>query len=538
MTKFLRKENYRYSVAFLLFLCFSVASCNKKFDEYWNVGAPKGGSLYDRLKKDTTFSLFASAIDRADLSKVLVNGGSFTVFAPTNEAFTKYLVAKGYPSVNDIPAADIERIVNYHIVNNMWYYYDIKERYFNKNNKLYFGDFKQYYTRLRKYVEIDVTSNQFKVNGISVIENLRDIDADNGVIHGVPQVLLPLPNIHEFLSSDPELSQSTFFKLLSVLKYRVIDSKFTMDRNGDGRIDTAYLPFYDLISGGNTFAVEASTSSVDAINVQGGIPVLTTLIIPSNDALNQYIAPALQKVNNNIDSLSPSYIKGVLDNYILRDTVMTAAKIIGRSNNSLRSGNNEVLPDTYLKSTSAFLRSDIKVSNGMIHVVNATTSKLSDREKSALGQASADPDFKLFFSLLEAANLASTYAVTSKAATYLVPSNAAIRAAGLEAKADIKTNKSYLYFLAGSSLSATQFQNLIKHHFLNTNNANKTALTGSKGTEFGLGGSLTFTNSGSTVTNTNMYSATVGNMLYNGTGTTINGYVYKIDKLLIPSVLQ
>ncbi len=280
MFKFLRRQDYPLRVVLLLFVAFSLASCNKNFDEYWNSSNPKGGYLYDRIKSNPEFSMFAEVLDRTNVAQFLVNGGSYTVFAPTNEAFSKFLTAKGYASISAVPEAELFKIASYHIVNNMWYYYDLRDRYFNLLNKLYSKN-QRYLTRLRKYVDIDVTvENSFKVNGIEVIKALQDIDADNGVIHGIPEVMIPMPNLEELFQSDPELANSTFYKLLKVLRDKTYDRQNSFDRNRDGIIDSVYLVTYPLLNGGANISVEYKTVGNTVTNSQGGTPAFTTILVP------------------------------------------------------------------------------------------------------------------------------------------------------------------------------------------------------------------------------------------------------------------
>ncbi len=520
MFKFLRRQDYPLRVVLLLFVAFSLAGCNKNFDDYWNSSNPKGGYLYDRIKSNPEFSMFAEALDRANVAQFLVNGGSYTVFAPTNEAFSKFLTDKGYASINAVPEAELFKIASYHIVNNMWYYYDLRDRYYNSLNKLYSKN-QRYLTRLRKYVDIDITvENSFKVNGIEVIKALQDIDADNGVIHGIPEVMVPIPNLEELFQSDPELANSTFYKLLKVLRDKTYDRQNSFDRNRDGIIDSVYLVTYPLLNGGANISVEYKTVGNTVTNSQGGTPAFTTILVPANALLDQYIAPALAKVQNQIDSLSPSYIEGILENYILADTLMTSAQIKSRTGN-LRVSNGATLAAASLKTDADFIRKDIRASNGYIQVINNGFYQ-SDREKSALWQASIEPDFRLFMAAIQKANLMNTYGVSSRSATYLIPSNDAIRAAGL----NIEKMQ-----LNGRQLSATQFSNLVKHQIVNTS-LNKAALTGTKTAE--AGGSLIFSDNGNAVANTNTppSSATIGTQLYVGPSNT--GYVYKSNNLLIP----
>ncbi len=219
----------------LLSLCFLVLSCNKGFEDYYSEKTTKGGFLFDKVKSQAEFSIFAKALERANLVQFISEGGLYTVFAPTNEAFSKFLSNNGYTSIESVPVDRLFKILSYHIVNNMWYYYEFKVRFATFQQKLYL-------TRNRKFVEIDVkASEDFKVNNVAIIKSLRDINAENGVIHGINEVLIPLSSLEETFLAEPELANSTFYKLMQVVKDSAFDRFNSFDRDRDGRMDSAIL---------------------------------------------------------------------------------------------------------------------------------------------------------------------------------------------------------------------------------------------------------------------------------------------------------
>jgi uncharacterized surface protein with fasciclin (FAS1) repeats len=530
MIKSLRKKN-RYFLAFVVLasmLSMLSVSCTKNFDKYWDEEKSKGGNLFDKIKGIPEFSLFTEALQKANYAQFLEKGGSYTIFAPTNEAFSKFLSANNYQSINDIPSERLYLIIGYHVINSMWYEYNFRDRYNNVANKL-FSKNTTYITRSRKYVNVDVAQpTAFKVNGIDVVSTLKDIDANNGVIHGISGVMVPLLNLEELLKSDPELSNTTFVKLLKVLQSKSIDALNTFDRDRDGIIDSAFTVTYPLLNAGANIAVEFKAAGATIANSQG-TPAYTTLIIPDDASLNSYIAPTLAKFDNKIELLTPNYIEEVLENYMLSDTLMTAANIINRGGvNVLRSSNGDALVNTVLRTENDFAKKNIMASNGIIHVIKNTFLP-SDREKSALGQAMKDPDFKLYFGAMQAGGLINTYAVSTRTGTFLIPTNAAIK------EANLNYDKPSQLQINSMLLSSSKFQNLLKHNIVNTN-LNQAALVGNKATEFGgATNNVTFTANGSKVNNENGITANVSTLLYTGPNNT--GFVYKTDKLLIPPVL-
>jgi uncharacterized surface protein with fasciclin (FAS1) repeats len=498
-----------------LFILFISLSCKKGFNDYYGDKSPKGGFLYNKLKADPTFSLFTKGLERADLVQFIDQGGLYTVFAPTDEAFTKYLGNNGYSSVDDVPVDKLFKVLSFHIVNNMWYYYDLKARYATYKQRLYL-------TRNKKFVNIDVTgADLIRINGVPVINDLRDLDAANGVIHGIGEVLTPLPNLEEFLQSDPELKASTFYRLMQLTADSAFDRFNSYDRDRDGRMDSVFYKTYPLLNNVYT-SIEYRLTTTPAN--QGGDPLFTTLLIPGDQLLNAVIAPALARIDNSVTdkiaALSPSYAEAVLESYFIGDTNVTSSELVNRTR-VIRSVNNEIIPPLL---NNYFNRKDIIASNGTIHVLDValfTTPVLS----SAMGQAMIDPELSTFMAAVQGAGLMSNLSLSTRTGTYFAPTNAAFQEIGLDVKK--KT-------LNGALLTATQFSNIVRHHIINENLA-PTNLTGTKNTDLGGTQQLFFSNSGATVTSAaGVVAAVTLPEISKGPGTPAVGYVYKVNKVLLP----
>lgn len=511
---FKRKALALLACTSFLAILFLTPSCRKGFKDYYDEKNTKGGFLYDKLKSDSSFSTFVKALDRANVAQFITQGGLYTVFAPTNAAFANYLSSNGYSSIDAVPLNRLYSILSFHIIYNMWYYYDLRARYSTFQQRLYL-------TRSRKFVDIDVTTaDVIKINGIPVINTKRDIDADNGVIHGIGTVLVPLPNLEEMLQADPDLANSTFYRLMQVVKDSAFDRFNSFDRDRDGKMDSIFYKTYSALFGSTTYSTSIEFGQSTSPTSQGGEPLFTTFTIPNNTVLNAVIAPALAKVNNKLDSLQPSYVSAVLRSYIISDSNFTAAKLITRSA-IFRSINSEIIPAT---PDNAFERKDIRASNGYIHVINTTfTPPSTSILNSAIGKLWTEPQYSLFLLAIRRAGLEGAWAQTTKTGTFFLPTNDAILAAGF----DVRNST-----LNGALLTSTQYSNIIRHHLINENLA-PAGLTGTKNSDLGSPQTLVFSNGGTTVTSAGGTVATV-TIPAVSIGPSNTGYVYKIDKLLIP----
>lgn len=62
--------------------------------------------------------MYLEAADRTLYSSVLKGSGNYTVFAPNDDAFKKYLTENGYTSVEAIPVDELTKIIGYSLVYN------------------------------------------------------------------------------------------------------------------------------------------------------------------------------------------------------------------------------------------------------------------------------------------------------------------------------------------------------------------------------------------------------------------------------------
>ncbi|PIF05197.1 MAG: hypothetical protein CSA36_07925, partial [Draconibacterium sp.] len=108
------------SIFSLIILLIFFFSCKEEMNKYdrpdW-----LAGKVYTQILDQPELSTFASCIEKTGYDKVLDISGSYTVFAPSNDAFNKYFTENtAYSSVDDIPLAVLEELIKYHVVQNPW----------------------------------------------------------------------------------------------------------------------------------------------------------------------------------------------------------------------------------------------------------------------------------------------------------------------------------------------------------------------------------------------------------------------------------
>ena len=104
----------------MLLMAILLISCERDQDKYERPEWLKG-KVYTQMLDIPELSTFSECVKRIGYDEVINVSGSYTVFAPTNEAFDAFFLSHPeYNSVDDIPLAELSRIVKYHIVQDPW----------------------------------------------------------------------------------------------------------------------------------------------------------------------------------------------------------------------------------------------------------------------------------------------------------------------------------------------------------------------------------------------------------------------------------
>lgn len=122
------------------------------------------------------FSYLIAAVQRAGLVDTLNGNRQFTVFAPTDAAFDALFAKLGVSGVDDIPVATLRAVLLHHVAPGERFSADVLAS-----------------TRIRM---LDKSfTHPAIVNGVPTIDGativIPDVNASNGVIHVIDEVLLP-----------------------------------------------------------------------------------------------------------------------------------------------------------------------------------------------------------------------------------------------------------------------------------------------------------------------------------------------------------
>lgn len=272
--------------------------------------------------KNSNLKILVQALTRTDLAKTLQGTGPFTVFAPTDAAFTAFLKTTQYATINDVPKDVLTQILLNHVVNG-----SVKSTALTTNYIKTLGKGSASATNtLSMYVDI---SSGVKLNGVASVTT-ADVLASNGVIHVVDAVIgLPTIVTHA-------LANKNFSSLVGAL-------------TGTGQPD-----FVTTLSGTGPFTVFAPTNGAfTALNTElapGGIAGVSTANLTK---VLQY------HVVNGANVLAATLTEGQMVTPILTPAQKFTIQLAGGA--KIKDANNRI---------SNIIITDVQCSNGVIHAVD------------------------------------------------------------------------------------------------------------------------------------------------------------------------
>lgn len=280
-----------------------------------SASSPTNNSISGIASRTPDLSLLVDALNRADLVQTLDQSGSYTVFAPTNAAFTTYLNDNGYSSLNEVPVNALKEILLNHVVSGVLPSSSLATGYLKTLAK---GNASSTNT-LSMYVN---TTSGVKLNGISNVTT-PNITASNGVIHIVDAVIelptvvthaLANPNFSILVSALTRADQPDFVSILS----GTTNSPFTVfaptnaafgslltelgatSLNDIGQNTLEKTLKYHVVTGANVLSASL-TNNQSVTTFQGGNFTITTMggakITDANNRISNIIAVDVQASN-------------------------------------------------------------------------------------------------------------------------------------------------------------------------------------------------------------------------------------------------
>lgn len=373
------------SILYFLPIFFIAVSCSDDDDNTPLPQPQPDDSITGLALQNQSLSSLAAALQITGLDEVLAtqNGtDTFTVFAPTNDAFSAFLQASGFSGIEAVPTSVLQNILLNHVLSGTVNSGDLSTGYVST---LAVGPDQE---AISLYVNL---SSGVNLNGVSNVVS-ADNQASNGVVHVVDAVI-PVPTI-----VDHALANSNFSILVSALTRSSFGTQFT-----------------DLLSGtdGSPFTVFAPTNAAFA-DVLAGFGLDSLDDIP--DEVLQTILAYHVVAGANVRSSS------LTDGQVV-NTVATESFTVELDNGAQIADGSPFL--------SNIIATDVQAGNGVIHVVDKVLlppSVVDDLATTIGSFVVFDANFSTLQSALETADLLGAVLDTEADLTVFAPDNDAFDA--------------------------------------------------------------------------------------------------------------
>ncbi len=228
----------------LIVLFVSAIRCS---DDNQTTPAPTQNIVALASANSNLTSLVAALGKFPDLVATLSGPGNFTVFAPSNQAFTNLLTAIGQTNINNVPDDVLKSILQYHVVSTAAL----------KSTQLTVGNVNTIANE-----NIAVTLSPIKLNG-AVNVTTPDVLASNGVVHVVDAVLVN-PSILPIVGTiyAPAYFNKDFSTLVAAVKGA---SQSTRDLLLNSSKKTLFAPNNAAFTAAGITSLPTSAIAIDAI---------------------------------------------------------------------------------------------------------------------------------------------------------------------------------------------------------------------------------------------------------------------------------
>jgi transforming growth factor-beta-induced protein len=318
----MKRINKLVFILALLMVPFVLVSCEKEEED-----EPKPEMKMDIVEiatSDNTFDSLVVALSTANLVSVFQgdDSGPYTVFAPTNQAFVNLLSALNLDRIADIDMDLLTKVLTYHVVNGSVMSSDLADDMLVK-------------TLSGSTFVVDLDNGaMINTNAMTSVKISNvDVEASNGVIHVIDEVLLP---------SMPAVAPT------------------------DDIVETAVAAGFDSLAVALTKANLVSTFSGDETGP-------FTVFAPTNQAFVDLLAALNLNSINDIDmaTLTAVLQYHVVDGIVASDQLFNnfAVSTLGGESFDVMTSNGVKIQATNTMDAEV-TTADVWATNGIVHVIN------------------------------------------------------------------------------------------------------------------------------------------------------------------------
>ncbi len=431
-----------------VFLAGWLPGCDPQSD-YYARPATLAPPIYQQLQDSGQFTHFLQCVDKSGYDKTLKGAGFYTVFAPTDEAFKKYLSENGFSSVADISTELATRIVTYSLCVSAASFEQIDDfqnssptvSLENKRDvafkrttfqyKWVYSDFDHIDQVQRDVVDMNAVESEVPVPGNFEIDDYnqknipvftssfmarknvlasdyrffypeteltdfnvvnakvlkRDLWAENGIIHVVDKVIEPLDNLEEILAKTAECSEFRNVLNKYMVTYTLAGEPFQLKyEQSSGTRKEIYIKDYPQAS----FALNCE----NYLKFGGGSQMDAqvdgwTLFAPSDEAMTKFYTEKFFRYGYRSLSEMPAFVIQEFVNAHLFRTTVWPSKF-------------SITTNPYGEEARFNLSTDVSKgeigSNGIFYVVDKVQN--TNAFNTVLGDIILNPDYSLMYQAL------------------------------------------------------------------------------------------------------------------------------------------
>lgn len=434
-----------------------------------------------------SLSILVQALTKfPDLVSALSADGTYTVFAPTNDAFTALLGVIGQTSLDDIPLNVLERVLKYHVISTAAL----------MSTDLTDGQVAATILSADDKITVDINGSSVMINNANV--TAANIEVSNGIVHVVDAVLVPEL---ELSIVNTIVEPAYFNKNFSVLTEAVVTANLLSTL-----IDTEAN--YTLFAPNNDAFEAAGITSLDGLTANDLTPILTYHVLGS-----EVFGDGLPATGSAITSLGGDFYLSINDNgaFINGLTKVTTATLAGEA---------------------------LDYDNGVVHLINRTLLPASDDVVQIAVQASQASEGAEFGQLVAALTAVENDETTDDLITILsgdgpftvfAPTDAAFQS--LYDLADVADFDALVSAVGIGTIEAVLKYHVVSGRVFSTDLPNLASSTVTT-----LGGTFTLNLSSLTITDTDA-ALTLGSADATIVDTDIfatNGVIHVIDEVILP----
>jgi uncharacterized surface protein with fasciclin (FAS1) repeats len=452
-------------------------SCSDPFD-YYNPPGDQPDPIYTQITKHPDFSIFAHGLELVpELVRIIDASGLYTAFIPTDSAFQVYFGRRGISSIDEIPVDELTLLMNYHLLYDLRFLYDFwYEQAFNIRNT-YKPEDTRYLTRCNpqpysvtdylgrdllvrtenKYINVYTREllsrapsggshflndyeqvygkvpDELNINASTIVLDsaLVDLNAENGALHGIVEVIEPPDRIDEIIAKNDQAA--LFRQMMEKLTYLAPSGLVTAQ--GDSLYD---------ISFGSAQSSLVPLASEEAMH---------TVFIPPDDILAPILGTIEGGFGGSFDSIPNSTLSLLFLNHIVTGNLWSQ---------DLDLGIKTIASPDKTRDVQGMITAGEMASNGMVYYLDDVL--MPDQLSSVTGPLLLNQNYYLFGKALERAgtltSLSNLEDETNLKTVLAVP-NEAFAEAGIiyePSRNRFKRNN--------KTMTSTELKHLFEYHIL------------------------------------------------------------------------